>query len=395
MKTLFIYNPTCDIAVENSTNSYMPPKLLSKFEEDISPLMAFIGDKNDVVLSRNEASNELKRFWKQAGVDLPEFINPSEGITQDVSMIYPWGWSQIIWKQYQAIINKQAFHPDFSSLKDFRNLYSRNTSLKLQKKLYSKTLDPFVVFPVTPQAYTSIDKIENFLKNNASGIVLKTLWSSSGRGVVFIRNTQQLKEATNWIISQIQKHTCIIGEPIYKKVQDASLQFMITPNKEYQFMGINYFDADDQGRFNKEYLHTPSEIIKYLPQNDIWIQSTANCIIECFQELNIHNNYQGPIGVDAMFIEDNKGDVKFYPLVEANLRCNMGLVNLELKKHFSEGAKGTWQISTFKKNEAKQFYNQQLKQYPIELCNGKISKGFFPLTGFNSNTTFAAWGRID
>ena len=94
-----------------------------------------------------------------------------------------------------------------------------------------------------------------------------------------------------------------------------------------------------------------------------------------------------------MFIQHDN-DLYFYPLVEANLRCNMGLVNLHLKKLISRQSKGTWQISVFKPKEALAFVNEHLAKHPVKLKDNKIEKGFLPLTPINEQTRFAAWALV-
>jgi hypothetical protein len=392
MADLYLYNPTCDMAVENGTFSYMPPKLLAKFEQDISPLMAFMTTGEDDLISENGDNDVFLDFWNQLGIGLPSFVNKENTFHRSYKQIIPWGWSPIVAQKYApAQIYGQPFPFKQAIQKDF---FSRLTSVRLTTNLKSKALPDFISIPHLPQVIRNFDHLNECFESFSIGIVVKTLWSSSGRGLLFIRNQSQLQQGKAWIDSQLKKHKALIAEPIYTKVQDASLQFMITQNGKYLFYGINYFEADDQGHFSKEFFHIPDSIRESLPTDEQWIQQTADAIIKSMQELNIHKNYQGPIGIDAMFVKIND-QIKFYPLVEANLRCNMGLINLHLKKLFAAGCCGTWQISSFNPGEAPKFIKKQMKLHPAEIKNMKITRGFFPLTYFNPDTRFAAWGIIE
>ncbi|MCU4157785.1 hypothetical protein J1N10_17550 [Carboxylicivirga sp. A043] len=394
MANLFVYNPTCDMAVENGTNSFMPSRFLSKFESDISPLMALLANEENYILNENPISESFIEFWKKNGIPLPTFIKTNELSNISADNIIPWGWSQVIVAKFAKQLNTDKQPPIFFEGNDYRNFFSRQTSLQLCVELCKRKLPAFVSIPTLPQTISSYSDVHTLFSHHPDGIVLKTLWSSSGRGLTFIRNNKQLQNAGNWINAQLKKHGSLIIEPIYNKVQDASLQFNITKSGDYEFLGLNYFDADQQGHFNKEYFHIPEQIIEQLPSNDAWINQTANFIIESMQTLKLHKNYFGPIGIDVMFIKSETGDIKFYPLVEANLRCNMGLINLHLKKRIAAKTSGTWQIDQFKEGEAPAFYDAQTTKHPLIIKNGKITKGFFPLTPFENNTRFAAWGIV-
>ena len=391
MTNLYLYNPTCDLAVENGTFSYMPPTLLAKFEHDISPLMAFLGDKDDDLICETKDSS-LHTFWKQFGIELPTFISLSESLEKKYGRIIPWGWSPVVIQKFKNTKSIGGYTSDL--LMEQRNFFSRLTSVSLVNELNKKNLPSFVTIPQLPKAIHSIDEIIESLRSQPAGIVVKTLWSSSGRGLLFIRNKQQLQQGYNWIQAQLKKHKSLVVEPIYNKVQDASLQFQITDRGQYIFHGINYFDADTQGHFSKEYFHIPEKLNNILPGDTLWLRQTENAIIESLKQLEIHKQYTGPIGIDSMFVNEH-GKIKFYPLVEANLRCNMGLVNIHIKKHFVHDCRGTWQITSFKAGEAPEFMKRQMKEHPIFVRNGKISKGFFPLSYFKEDTRFAAWGIIN
>ena len=396
MSTLYVYNPTCDMAIENGTYSYMPPKALSVFENEITPLMAFLGDEHDYVLGNRQTTAHFKDFWQQLGINLPQFVSLQQLSQLKISAVQPWGWSQLVERQIEKLSLQVNTKPHFESLNDYKLFFSRLTSVKLINELSQMNLHDRVSIPFSPQVVHTTVQIGELLKLHNKGIVIKNMWSSSGRGVLFIRDRKTLDQNCNWITAQLKKQGQLIVEPIYTKVQDASLQFIIDHNRNYHFLGINYFDADDRGHFEKEYLHTPDLIKNNLQIDEKWINELASQIITSMKTMDIHQHYIGPVGIDVMFFINENKKLKLYPLVEANLRCNMGLINLSIKKLLSKKTKGHWQISTFKRGEASIFYEQQVHQYPVQLNeNGKITKGFLPLTPFTNTTRFAAWGIIE
>lgn len=385
------------MAIENGTNSYMPPDVLKTFENEISTIMAFLGTEKDYLLFNGESPDTFLNFWKKIGKQLPEFISSKQITTEVANQIEktePWGWSQLITKQHEGIVEKQQDIPFLTNKTDYKQFFSRNTSLKLIHNLANLPLPNIASIPKLPQRITSHEPIISLLNKNPTGIVLKTLWSSSGRGLIFIRHQTDYQQNKSRIDTLLKKHGALIAEPIYNKVQDASLQFIINDNNDYNFLGINYFNSDEQGRFQSEYIHIPESVKKELPKENNWIEDIARKLIISMQHEKIHRYYRGPIGVDVMFFRNTNNELKLYPLLEANLRYNMGLVNTFIKKLIKPNSNGHWQISTFKPGNAINFYNKQKSEHPVKLENGLIKKGFFPLTPFNKNTRFAAYGFI-
>ncbi|WP_439185571.1 hypothetical protein [Carboxylicivirga taeanensis] len=393
MAKLFIYNPTCDMAVENGTYSYMPSRQLAQFEADISPLMAFLGRNNDYLLYEGD-DEAFAIFWKRLGIHLPCFINKSTLQQAAITDLFPWGWSPVIHQHYASSLGLSSLNI-LKSPSQLRRFFSRETSVELIKELNKHRLPAFVTIPSLPLTIRSTSSAEECLNKYPNGMVIKTLWSSSGRGLQFIRNTHELSKSQNWLEAQLRKQGAVVAEPIYHKVQDASLQFMIQPDGTIDFLGLNFFDADQQGHFSKEYFHTPESVADKLPLNNNWLKDLADLISTSMQTLGIPQKYQGPVGIDAMFITDHQQQLKFYPLVEANLRCNMGLVNMAIKKLLHPTTKGTWKISQFQPGEAPRFLMEKTLAHPVKTQEQKIIEGWFPLTPFTADTRFAAWGQID
>jgi len=383
------------MAIENGTNSYMPPRVLSIFENELSPLMAFLGNEDDYVLYNNPKPNYFIDFWKKLNIELPQLVNSDQIDTNHISNIVPWGWSQLIDKKQQYLSTNKNNYAHFKTHEENKHFFSRLTSVKLINELSKMTLPDIVNIPTLPRIVNTLEEIDQLLKRQPNGLVIKNLWSSSGRGLLFIKDEKTYAQNRNWIVAQLKKQKKLIIEPIYNKVQDASLQFTINKDQNYVFLGINYFDSDEEGHFEKEYLHTPEKIQNKLPKDNQWIQQVAKNIILSMQKQNIHQHYKGAIGVDVMFILDKNKQLKLYPIVEANLRCNMGLINLHIKKLLDDNSIGHWQIDTFKEGEAMAFYQQQIEEHPILLKSNKIKQGFIPLTPVDQNTRFAAWGLIE
>ncbi len=382
------------MAVENGTYSYMPSQLLAKFETDISPLMGFMGWADDYLCYEGPCPETLLNFWQDKNVSLPQLTDAASCAKLKVDELIPWGWSPVVHRRFAHTCPSSKLPSIVEDAQSLKKFFSRETSLRLAHEFNTYASHPYVKIPHLPQQLESFDALKKMLAHHPNGIVVKTNWSSSGRGLLFIRSKQQLQQAFGWLIANLKKHGSLITEPLYQKVQDASLQFIIRKEGKYDFLGINYFDADNKGRFSKEYIHIPSYNTTGSPKNDQWLRDCSDIVMQSMHNIGFHKVYHGPIGIDAMFIITPEGKPAFYPIVEANLRCNMGLINLHIKKLIDPDAKGSWQITPFNEGAAPLFYSEQVKKHPCEFKQGKISKGFLPLTAFDAQSRFAAWGII-
>ncbi len=381
------------MAVENGTNSYMPPATLRKFEKDIAPLLSFLASSDDYVIVENEGLESFVSFWNKYGFNCPNFISLKTVNQLNTNFeLKPWGWSQIVNHQIKTLVNNKRF--DFS-LSETKQLFSRHTSLELvaQLNLNKQKHDPFLCVPPNPTITTCFADIETLFNTESNGIVLKTLYSSSGRGLAFIKTHDELCQVRSWVNSQLKQHGYLLAETLLDKVQDASFQFHVN-SQSIEFLGLNFFDADDQGRFLKEHFETPESVKPYLPDSNTWLNDAVELLTQALLDMGIMKKYEGPIGIDAMFFKDKQNKIRLQPCIEANMRCNMGLVNLYLKKRIHTDSKGFWQIHPCKKGEAKSFFEDQIEKHPIEMDGGLIRKGFIPLSPFSDDQQFVAWGMV-
>src|SRR5664279_5712908 len=93
---VYYFNPTCELAVANSSFSYMPPLLLQEMERDLSILPFAFATENDFVLTENPPSDGFLQQLNDAGFDLPTFCRLADlDVMPTVSSrnICPWGWS--------------------------------------------------------------------------------------------------------------------------------------------------------------------------------------------------------------------------------------------------------------------------------------------------------------
>jgi hypothetical protein len=391
------------MAVANDTFSYMPPSHLRQFEKDISPLMAFLGNECDILVSSNKEYDSFRQWWISTGIHLPQRIafDELDQLQQSSLQLVPWGWSKTIHRLLAPLKNQcnSSIHqlPTNTWTEQHRAFFSRSTSVDFLRKVKSQLpSNSFIKIPFDPQTFNTEEGLTVWMQQQAPPFVLKTPWSSSGRGLYCIPSEEFKTRGTTWIKSRLKQQGLLFAEPWLKKIQDLSFQYYIHSNGDIQFLGHNFFDADAEGRFSKEYLRglTDEKLIKlnqYLP--DDWSETCQELLSSTLSKCYYHQYYCGPIGIDAMVFQEEAGYC-IHPCIEINFRHNMGYINLHIGEYLGEGSTGSWTIKQFKPGAWKQFAQIAMNRSPIFSENGKIKSGFLPLVPVSEHQLFAAWAEV-
>jgi hypothetical protein len=406
MRNVFLFNPTCEMAIANDTVSYMPPAHLRKFESDISALMGFAGSGNDYLISDNK--NETSLFFDsmaELGFDLPKmlgFENIGTWNSGEIKKLSPWGWSRAahrILSPLKPFCSNSFINSPVSQWKaSDRNFYSRRTSVGFLAKVKSKAKSlNYISIPYSPFVVDSMEEIERWMSVNTPPYVFKTPWSSSGRGLYPVLSDEFVKRSEVWVRSRLKQQKELIVEPWLKKIQDFSFQFYIHSDGEIDFLGVNYFEADEEGNFEKEYIGFPQNknqkaVLKNLPVS--WVTETKELLLETIREHAFEKHYCGPVGIDGVIFRDENEIIKVHPCIEINFRYNMGRLNLEIEKKLQADAVGVWKIKQFKPGEWNVFVKQNVNNNPAQMSNGKVISGFLPLVPYSGKQLFGAWAVL-
>ena len=406
MRNVFLFNPTCEMAIANNTASYMPPVYLRRFELDIAPLMGFAGTTHDYLISGNQkVVSDFYDSRREIGFDLP-MVQGLENVKLwnmgEIDLLAPWGWSR-------------AAHRILAPLKQFcgdvfitspvsqwksgnRDFYSRRTSVLFLQKYREKAIAlDYVSIPYTPVIMNSFEQIQEWTVTNKPPFVFKAPWSSSGRGLYPVFSKKFVKRSEVWVKSRLKQQNELIVEPWLNKAQDFSFQFYIRSNGEIDFLGVNYFEAGVEGNFKGEYIGFPQtieheNILKSLPDN--WVSEVEKLLLETMREQRFVKYYCGPVGIDGIIFRDEANNIKVHPCIEINFRYNMGLLNLEIRKKIHADAVGVWRIKQFKSGEWHEFVKQNNNKFPLSLANGKVISGFLPLVPDVKNQLYGAWAML-
>jgi hypothetical protein len=210
--------------------------------------------------------------------------------------------------------------------------------------------------------------------------VVKTPWSSSGRGLLLFPNPDLKKKNDEVLSGMLQQQGFVTVEPWHEKVLDASYQFYSLAG-QITYMGRTFFETDAKGRYLRNLLtdnpNTFVEVARFLNEHN---SEVISLLEKALSESDYAVAYEGWIGVDALIYKTASGELKFHPLVEINGRFTMGAIALKLREHLAKGTHGFLQIYYSQTTNFQAFCQKQEADQPLIMQDKKIVSGFLPLT---------------
>ncbi len=399
MKNIFLYNPTSEMAIANGTNSYMPPKNLLKFERDLAFIPSFFANDDDCIIVEDIPDDLFLNQWHQLGLPKLHYIKSSEiKSSLEYKSLCPWSWNQTVHHKFKNILPAASAEfkksPNYIWNNDHKHFFSRNTANRVQKLISNHNINSVINIPAPAINITSINEFNEWFINHPVAII-KMPWSSSGRGIHIIDESNNKKANPDWIKSAIKQQGYVTVEPLLNKVFDFSFQIDIKRDGNIELLGYSFFINDNKGHFiggNINWHHEDYNINRFLSKETL---NQAACIlIEALKKVKPHLYYEGPIGIDSIVYLDDNNEYKIHPCLDINWRYNMGLININLPKYVHEEAKGKWLIGSFKPGEWNSFIANNKEEKPLVLINNKIKSGFINLTPQNAKASFGVWMEI-
>ena len=308
-----LFNPSNDMALAANLRQYTPPRHIRQMEADLA---------------------DLARFWDEG----------------------PWGWS-LATKQYylrNGIPEREL--PTDEWLAEHRRLSSREFAvvyyLRLNEELRIKNEElESVLLPCQAHFCFSLNEVQSSMfrsattgnaswalalgsvateasacvaqrSKNLQSSILKSPWSSSGRGNILVPNGQPDDATLRRIKSIIRQQGGIVVEPFYAdKILDFAMEFDVS-DEGTRFLGYRVFDADETGHYGGNYVESQEALRQRIGLPDDLLQG----LIDYHTSVLARLPYRGPVGIDMMRL----GDGCVHPCVEINFRMTMGLLALLL-----------------------------------------------------------------
>lgn len=342
---IHVFNPEHDIALAANSRFWTAPHAGRQLRADLGWLPALWAADGDVVVVNDvaQAANCVrKQKCRMANV---KFVSLTElgGCAEDALAVMPWGWDLSIAQQLLRAGVPEPLVPDAERLEAIRGLSDRAVSAELLRELCGQ----FALCTGESRILHSVDAIREVMAE-WGGVVLKSPWSSSGRGVRFVASDSSsvcpgkvdgdavYANNIRWAEKVIRTQGHIMAERLQDKIMDFGMEFMAHADGSVTYEGLSLFSTSGSA-YEGSVLATEEEkmtvLTEYIPYS--LIADVQQFICE-WMKRRINGVYVGPFGVDMMLCKGTEGRVLLDACVEINLRRTMGHVALSLSPHEPE-----------------------------------------------------------
>lgn len=324
---LHIFNPGHDIALAANKAPFTAPHAARQLQHDLAFIAATWANSDDMVLvdDKTAAKEAVKRL--SVCRNTPIFIEPDNlSFLQnvDVDEVCVWGWDKAIKRQLADMgIKDKNIIPSDGALETWRDISGRAWAAE-------NILAPVV--ETNERLIGSARKVlttgEALSPGYGDAWVLKSPWSSSGRGVRYVRREQITSHLEGWIKNTIEKQGYLMAEPFYCKILDLATEFYSDGKGNVEYLGLSLFETKNGAYVGN--IIAPEErkreaVEKYISL-DVLDEATKS--LKNITEKTLGNSYHGHFGIDMMIVADPQNGICLHPCVELNLRRTMGYVAL-------------------------------------------------------------------
>jgi hypothetical protein len=372
---------------------YTPPRNVRMMMNDLALLPAWYADEGDCVFIDRPESPHLSTW-------LPEGIRPlATPLTRkEMAALLPhaeaapWGLSPQSILLFNELKRKYGLNIEIPLWQDdYAALAGRRTAACCLAEI--QKLMPCLTFPSPPVFFLQTEEIEAYLQQHPGSFVLKTPYSSSGRGLLWLHENRLTDSDKNRIKGILRKQGSVSLEPALNRVLDFALEFYSDGKGNLRYEGLSVFSTNNRGAYQGN---------KLRPQSALWdklLAYTSKNTLSCLQQAvtqtltnTFGTRYTGYLGVDMLVYKD-KDTFRIHPCVEINLRYTMGMAAIRLfENYLDEEADGIFNIRY--ETDSRQAYEQHLlmqKTYPLALKNGKLQQGYLSLCPVTEDTHYIAY----
>lgn len=324
---IHIFNPEHDIMLADGRATATAPHAARALRGDLGFLPVLWARDGDVVLVDDvPISIAARRTAERFSADVI-FLSWLELACIDFSAskdiaIEPWGWdAAVVRSLVQACPSLARFVPDERQLAAIRRMSSR---LFAAEEVLPKMAASDERFTGEAVCINDIDALLAAIERYGSCVV-KAPWSSSGRGVRYFRSYPDAAQLA-WCRKVIERQGAATVEPLYDKVVDFAMEFVMQPDGVVVYRGLSLFRTVN-GAYTGSVIASEKEkeslLARYIEQSLIAKarQAVADCAATALRE----GGYVGPFGVDMMAVRSpERGALCVHPCVEVNLRRTMG-----------------------------------------------------------------------
>ena len=399
MSSIHYFNPGHETAILHGSENYTPAINVQRMTRELSMLPVWYAGEEDYVFT--DAVEYPERLYDGFG-KLARPISQEKlfSLKNSLPMLTarPWGYSPHSCGLFRRLAQKKLpiVYPEWKE--DYKRLTGRQTAAGCLSRLKEAVKD--VVLPDVPVFCTTIDEAEAFLKQHRrTAFVLKSPFSSSGRGVLWIRGNEPGVKDKQWMAGILKRQQAFSIEPALDKVQDFAMEFYSDGEGNVRYEGLSVFSTAEQGAYSGNLLGAQDRLWQQLSPYGIVdeLLRYRDLLIDILQEV-YGPVYEGYLGVDMLVYKETENNAyHIHPCVEINMRYTMGLVALQISKRLiAQNSKGFFSIEfNGKEGETFQKHNRLQTQYPLRIVDKKIVSGYMSLCPVCHDSGYLAYVLVE
>jgi uncharacterized ferritin-like protein (DUF455 family) len=399
---LWLYNPFCDAEIARGKPGYSPKAAPERLAKDLEHLPMFLASSQDVVLVSQRPGFEWLSFVKNAGFEIPEWVDRNLSAYREPKLggLEPWGWSPESFEYFRAVVKRltptsggnASWCQELFSKQDFSEtqlgtFFSKAWSVEYLKTWLSNHPDhaqSFECQDTVGNIFTDWPSAKEYIElelQNQVRLVAKAPWSTAGNGVKRILNVSELNGSLGgWIENMIRTQGSIIIEPWLDKVHDLSIQLEVGSD-QIRILETRKFLTGKQFEYRGTFLGPLRNAFE--PATLMLLQTllpTWKILARDLGQTLRENGYQGPVGIDALIYADSNKKLKLKPIVEINPRWTMGRIALEIEKRIQPGTPAFWgffssrEIQKMGFSNATDFEMNLRKRFPLQFQHSSHSR---------------------
>ncbi|MCD7935326.1 MAG: hypothetical protein LUG98_00540 [Tannerellaceae bacterium] len=394
MKQLHYFNPGHEASVCQRNPYFTPSVNVRKMTEDLAWLPVWYARPGDWVWTGSPFPEPSFSF--PAGLIPPGQPLTTAGLRkkkdtgEEPLEGMPWGISPDSVRKMREL-KKSSGYP--LTVPEWKEEYVALTgrSCAAECLTYLRELYPSALLPAIPLFFHETETLRQYINRCPGQYILKSPYSSSGRGLVWVEGTVPEKE-WNWIRGVLTRQGSISLEPALDKIRDFGWEFLSDGEGKVVYKGISPFTTNAKGAFERTFISSQQQVLA-----DIYRLISPD-VYDCFLEgvtrfvrEKYSYRYKGCIGVDILVYRTATGGIALHPCVEINMRYTMGYLALQLEQFLYAEARATFQI-TYHKDPADGFreHLRMQESHPLEVADNKIRSGYLSLCPVTSGTHYKA-----
>lgn len=331
---IYLFNPSTEIALAYNGTTFTPRRAIMLFEQRLSLLPALYAKEGSIILIPHcRDANEARclPYYNLISARKLRIITKND-LKDRTEPFRPWGWNRALVSMLRNAGYAGASLPSVQMMENMRNLASRRTAVEVwQRACIKQPADRHYSAENIPRCFSNLKEALAFSAACNERVVIKSPWSSSGRGVFFAKDKSS-SQISMRISDVLRSQGHVIIEPWWDKALDFATEWQSHEGR-VDFLGFSLFATDESGHYAGNCIADQATIIDIIARHTEkeyllkQVEITGNILNE-----TIAGRYSGPLGVDMLI--DRNGLIN--PCVEINLRTTMGHVALALWQTFQQ-----------------------------------------------------------